>query len=366
VTLTLTALLLFVGWLLFMLPGKSPMMDGVARQEGKIINQENPIRIGYFLGGRVNIIYRTSIYDYFDNEGILVNLYTKFLNNDEIFLVPKSEEERRKFTDGRPHFGKMSGLEIVEGIEEGRFDGGTTGEASFIDAVTRGAPIVAVAQLGYDAVPGKLILMRSDIIINSPEDLKGKTFISRRAGPGDAIFFREFLKAEGISEEDVTVIDQVDEDDAITLLREKKIDGGLYHLARGKRIVEEGLGYVYRPMDWMNSQLSHSVLVFGKTYLETHREEVQRFVNAYVKRIAYEKSIPEEEKDETWNKGLMMAREFEEMNIPGYDLPPKVRVDFLEQIQDLLLEYGEIDKTVTISDFVDGNFVERAMEMMEK
>jgi ABC-type nitrate/sulfonate/bicarbonate transport system substrate-binding protein len=133
-------------------------------------------------------------------------------------------------------------------------------------------------------------------------------------------------------------------------------------LARGKRIVEEGLGYVYRPMDWMNPQLSQAVLVFHKEYLETHREEVQRFVNAYVKRIAYEKSIPEEEKDASWSKGLMMAGKFEDMVIPTYDLPPTLRPALLEEMQDLMIQYGELDKKVDVEDFIDYTFVIQAMQ----
>ena len=333
-------------------------------QETMLINPDNPIRIGYFLGGRVNIIYRTSIYNYFDDEGVNVNLYTKFLREEEIFEVPKSEEERVKMSKGKRNFGKMSGIEIVDGMVAGIFDGGTIGESSFIASINKGIPLVAVALLGYDAVPGKFILIRSDVEINSSEDLKGKTLISRRAGPGDAIFFREFLKDEGIGEDDVTIIDQVGEDDSETLLKEKKIDGGLYHLALGRRLVKAGEGYVYRPMDWMNSALSHALLVFDKNYLETHREEVQRFVNAYVNRIAYEKSIPEEEKDRSWSKGLMMVGEFQGMRIPIYDLPPRLRPELLEEMQDLLLEYGEIDAKVDIEDFIDYGFVETAMETL--
>lgn len=321
---------------------------------------QEPVRIGYFLGGRVNIIYRTYIDNYFDKEGVKVKLYTKFLRGDEIYEVPKTDEETRELMKKGKRFGKMGGPEIVEKIVRGEFDGGTIGEASFISSISKGMPIMAVAMLGYDSVPGKAIIMRSDVKIRSPADFKGKTMISRRAGPGDEIFFLEFLKDIGISPDDLIVISQVDEENATTLLEEKKIDGGLYHLANARRLVLAGTAYVYRPMDWMDSALSHAVLVFHKDYLKNHRDEVQKIVNAYVKRIAYEKSIPDEERDRSWRKGLMMEGEFEELEIPTYDLPPKMRVDLLNKMQDLLLEYNDIERKVDIKDFVDDSYVDNA------
>jgi len=304
------------------------------------------------------MIYRAYINNYFDNEGIDVKLYTKYLRGEEILEVPKDKRGLEKM---EAYFGKMSGIEIVDKIVEGEFDGGTIGESSFVASINEGKPIVAVALLGYDAVPGKGIFMRSDVKINSPDDLRGKTLISRRAGPGDAIFLREFLKDIGlVANKDLTVIDQVGEDDAHNWLNEKKIDGGLYHLLHGRVLVTSGLVYVYRPMDWMNSELSHALLVFHKNYLESHREEVQKIVNAYVKRIIYEKNLPEEEKDASWNRGLMMVGEFQGMSLPSYDLPPRIRVGLLEEMQDLLFTYGVIDKKLNLNDFIDERFVEKA------
>jgi len=341
----------------------TPLLDGVS-----LADDAQPVRIGYFHGGRVNMIYRTFLYNYFDQEGVAVELYTKYLYGDEIVKVPKTNEAtlalllaRERQDSQRNVFGKMSGTEIVEKIMAGEFDGGTIGESSFLASIQKGLPIVAVAMLGYDAVPGKGIIMRSDVKINSPSDFKGKTLISRRAGPGDAIFLREFLGDIGlVPGKDLTMIDQVGELDAETWLEEKKIDGGLYHLVAVKRLVDSGLAYVYRPMDWMDSAISHALLVFHKDYVANHREEVQRVVQAYVKRVAYEKSIPDEQRDRSWDKGLMMEGEFEGMEIPTYDLPPKIRTDLLEAMQGLLLKYGEIDQAVDITNFVDTSFVDNA------
>lgn len=336
-----------------------PILAGIPLME--ITN--NPVRIGYFHGGRVNKIYQAYVNQYFEKEGVNVKLYTKFLHEEEIFEVPKTHEERKKMSKDK-YFGKMSGIEIVEKIMEGKLDGGTIGESSFVLSINNGLPIVAVAMLGYDAIPGKAIIIRSDIKIDSPEDLKGKTLISRRAGPGDVIFLKEFLEDEGLDpDKDITIIDQVNDDDYLyRWLQEKKVEGGLYHLLGARKLVLSDVAYIYRPMNWMNSQLSHAVLVFHKDYLENHKEEVQKVVTAYMKRIAYEKNLPEEEKDSSWDKAFMMVGKFEGMSIPQYNLPPKLKSNLLEEMQDLLLKYNEIEKKINIEEYLDYSFVDRAME----
>ena len=336
-----------------------------ADEKIEIVTPIPPVRIGYFHGTPTNMIYRAHINNYFDEEVIDVKLYTKFLRGEEFFEVPKSEEEKKKLAEGMIGFGAVSGMEVADEIMRGEFDGGTIGSSSFVASIHKGVPLVAVAMLGYDAVPKKAIVMRNDVKINSPEDFMGKTLISLRSGPGDAIILREFLKDIGlVANKDLTVIDQVDGDYANEWLREKKIDGGLYHLGVTRRLVLSGVAYVYRPMNWMDSAISHVVLAFHKDYIESHREEVQKVVNAYVKRILYEKNLPDEQKDRSWDKGLMMEGEFQGMRVPAYDLPPKLRVDLLQEVQNLLLEYGEIDSIVDINNFIDNSFVEESWKKL--
>ncbi len=323
--------------------------------------KETAVRIGYFQGGRVNMIYRAHIAGFFSREGVNVKLYTKDLKGEKLYEVPQSHDEMKRLSKGKLNFGKISGIEIIDKMVAGDLDGGTIGESSFVYAVNKQIPVIAVAMLGYDSMPGKAIIMRKGVKINKPADLNGKTLISRRAGPGDAIFLREFIESIGLDpKKDLKIIDQVSEDDADNWLRDGKIDGGLYHLVQTKKLVESGDAYVYRPMDWMDSKLSHAVLVFRKDYLDGHRAEVQKIVNAYVKRVAYEKKLPKSERDKSWDKGLMMEGEFEDMSIPAYDMPPKLRPELLDKMQDLLFKYGKISRKTDLSPHLDYSFVENA------
>lgn len=349
------------------------------------ITDENIVKIGYFHGGRVNMIYRTHINSFFDEEGINVKLYTQNLKSTNLFEVPKSNVEVRMMAEAGS-FGKIRGTEIVELMLEGVVDGGTIGEGSFIRMVNDGAPIVAVALLGYENTPGLAIVMRKGIAINSVDDFRGLTLLSRRSGPGGTIFLKEFFEEIGFASEDLNVINaygnnskdwqskkkedyvnviyQVDEDDSRNWFIDGSIDGGLYHFSTVRILVHEDAGYIYRPMDWMKPDVSHAVLVFNKDYVQNHPEEVQKVVTAYVKRVKYEKDLPENEKDRSWDKGLFMENNFQGLAIPRYDFPPKIRINPLNEMQDLQLKYGYIEEKINIEEFIDDSFVDKAVESM--
>ena len=338
-----------------------PPIDGASLLD----NALQPVRIGYFHGGRTHMMYRAYINKYFEEDKVDVNFFTKATNRDELFQVPKSHEAMREKHGEIPFFGRMTGIEIVEEIEKGNLDGGTIGEASFLAALDRGVPIVAVANLGHDTreKPGHGFVLRKGLAINSPEDFKGLTFNSRRSGPVDAMLTREFFASEGVDLDDVTIIDNVPSDKLWESLADGKVDGGYYHYHWMIRFVKGDIGYVYRKLDWINPEASLAVLVFHVDYLEKHRDEVQKIVNAYVRRVKFEKSLSEEERMKPTEFGLQMVNyDLEGMNIPQYDLPPTLQLDFLVEIRDLLLKYDVIQNNIDIEKYLDYSFVEEAMK----
>lgn len=327
---------------------------------------EGEVRLGYFHGGRTNMIYRAYIDDYFKNEQVDVGLYTKNLNKENFFNISDDEVSAQQLAK-ESDFGKVSGEEIISEIINGRLDGGTVGESSFISAISKGDQIVAVASLGHMTSPARAILIRSDLDIKSPADFKGRTLIARRAGPGDGVLLREFAESIGLDpDRDLNIIEDVSDDDSMTLIKNKKIDGGLYHLLAAKYLIESGMAKIHKLMDWVDPGISHALLVFSRDYIKNNPDKVQKIINAYVGRIEYEFNLPEEEKNESWDKGLMMEGEFEGMSIPKYDLPPKLKPDKLNQMQNLLLKHGEIDKKINTEDYLDHSFVEEAMKALEK
>jgi len=186
-----------------------------------------------------------------------------------LMKVPKSLKEAAALEHDRM-FGKMTGTEIVDMIARGELDGGLIGDGAFQAAVHEGKPVVAVALLGHDRkdAPGHGIILRRGIVIRKPSDFSGLKLITRRAGPGDLIFLKEFLRKEGIPEKSVAITDQVDDDRIHRMLRDGKADGGYMHLMTIARLVDRKDVYVYRQMDWVNPEISLVVLVFRNDFLK--------------------------------------------------------------------------------------------------
>ena len=196
---------------------------------------EKAVRIGYFHGGRTHLFYRAYINGYFEKEKADVLLITKTLRKDGLKDVPKTYAEFQAREQKHKHFGRMTGTEIVAEMEKGNLDGGTIGEASFIEAVSAGKPIVAVAALGHDTKerPGHAFVLRKGLVVKKPEDLKGKTFTSRRSGPVDAVLTREFILSEGLKLSDVKIIDNMYDDELYERFADGTVDGGASAIAIG-------------------------------------------------------------------------------------------------------------------------------------
>lgn len=325
-----------------------------------------PVRIGYFHGGRTHALYRTYVYNLFDKENVDVEFYSQYLRGDKFVLVPNQHERMKDMQKAGNLFGKVTGERIIKAIEDGVLDGGTPGESSFIEAVNNGSPIVAVALLGHDNKdkPGKALLLRKDVVIKKPQDFIGKKFGTRRAGPGDKIFLSEFFRSIGLDpEKDVTIIDQIPDDEQRKCLKAGTLDGMLHHLHGAIREIENDVAYLYRPMDWMNPEISYAVLVFRRDFVTQHPKEVEKVVRAYMKRLKYEHSLPLSEKVKPLDFGLQIELHYKKsMVLPQFDFPPLVRMDLLKQVQDLLLQYKIIDKKNDLSKYVDNSFVERIYE----
>ncbi len=330
-----------------------------------------PVRVGYFHGLRIHLLYRAYVGGYFDAQGVSVDLLSEYLNVPGFVKVPTSYDElARKLKNeegGKSYFGMVRGTDIIDAIDAGALDGGVVGESSFVAAATHGDPIVAVALLGHylKGRPGRALVLRRDVVIHSPADFKGRVFASRRSGPGDGALLREFFASIGLDpERDVTIIDQVPDDQQALLLRKRVVDGLLAHFGKIEDPSRLGDVYVYRRMDWVDPSVNQALLVFHRDFVRRHRAELVRLLKAYVERIRYENSLPASVKRRETRDGLRMTTTAPGLSLPVFDDPPRVNLAPLRQIQDLLLKYRYIDRRADLSRFVDeGPLTEAVREL---
>jgi ABC-type nitrate/sulfonate/bicarbonate transport system substrate-binding protein len=326
------------------------------------------VRLAYFHGGKSYLLYRAYVDGYFEREGVRLELRSRFMGKPGFHPVPASFQEMQAAKHDRhgrrTYFGKVSGTEIAEALAGKDFDGGTMGESSFLMAVSQGAPLVAVAMLGHDTrqAPAKAIVLRKGLRVDKPADLRGRTLISRRGGPGEAVMLREFLLSAGLRPGvDVKIIDQVEEDETEPLLQDERVDGGLYHVSTIRRLLRRDAGWVYRRMDWMAPELSHGLLVFRKDFVAARRGAVVRVLRAYAKRVRFEKSLPAEARSPEQSPDQHGETGVEGMDLPQTDDPPRVRAELLDELQKLFLKHGLVREPIPYRDCVDTTLLDEAL-----
>lgn len=351
---------IFVGWM-FALSIFPSTGDAAAPNAGGPVDRGDVVRIGYFQGGRTGAFYRAYLNGLYEKEKVQVRLISKSLNSDKTYDVPQSTA-----TFSKPmlkSFGKISGVRLIDDILAGKMDAALVGESSFLSAANEGKEIVAIALLGHDEKehPGHAIVFRKGLEIRSPKDIKGLTLASRRAGPGDEVFLREFLVQEGLEpDKEVKIIPNTPDDLMEKWLKRGEIDGGFFHLFSLRRVVRHHRGYVYRPLNWVNAEMSQALLVFSKSFVQKHPDLVLRLVRAYMAEISHEKALPLAERRKLEIRGLQIEEDFQGMSLPQFDLPPLVRQDLLDDMQRLLVKHGRLPRAVRLDPYIDNSFVRQA------
>jgi ABC-type nitrate/sulfonate/bicarbonate transport system substrate-binding protein len=354
--------ILAVRWLI---PRETPedVAEQVARTtppevENKFVRKNGTISIGYFHGGRTMLLYRTLHFKEFEREAVNIELITKYLNGTDyfpMFLVNATKKPIKTL-------GKVTGDELAEKLGAGEFDGATLGETAYLKAVASGMPIVAVAELGHDVKDkaGHALMLHNDVKIKGPESFKGLTFGARRSSGGDVIVIKEFIRKQGLDpDRDVKIIENINDEVFWSMLGNHEIDGCYGHgMGVRKSISKLHLPvYIYRPLDWVNPEISHSVLVFSKAFLDSHRPEVKKIVRAYMRRIKIESEMSEEERKKPAEKGLEISFEFEGLSLPEYRKIPLVQENLLTEWKQILLRNKVISKDINLPDYIDNSFV---------
>jgi ABC-type nitrate/sulfonate/bicarbonate transport system substrate-binding protein len=343
-----------------------------------------PVTIGYFHGGRTALMLRLYEDGEFEKKGLNVDYYAATLRSNDFKIVPKSIDEFN--AGGTKVVGKTKGTELIDAMLAGKFDLAMVGESSFIHSIYAGKPIVAIAELGHDVKgqAGHVFMMRENLKTDKPSDYFGKVVVSRRAGPGDAIFLREYLAHEGVNlktsavylkslpkslaekrrlpKNKVLIAEDVYEDEMAPGLDNGVIDGGYFHLMGVPKRMQD-FKIIKSLDDFANPELSHALLVCSKDFLAANREVLTKVLEVYIERIKYEHGLSYEERTKFRDKGLQMAMNLNGLNYPQYDLVPTVGVDLLYGIEGLLRKYSFIGKKeVKVEDYTDNSLVQAALK----
>ncbi len=330
------------------------------------------LRVGYFHGGRNMLLYRAMDDGAYERADIDVTFWARRDNDSLAFhRVPPDIDHlvyiRDSLVDAN-NFGRTTGPEIMAEMRAGRLHCGMIGESSFLLAVDEQQPWTAIAKLGQDTAesPGKVVLVRSALGIQGPEDLGGLRVGSRASGPYDMVMVREWLLHQGVPLEDMVLEDMIVQEDLKRRLSEEALDVAFLHLHIASRYAagDAWESYPGFSFDFADPELSQSLLVCRDDAIEQHRETLVRFLAAYKRRIDYEYGLSDEERlafegDKAMGMELTF---FDGLNLPQYRAEPIITLPTLLEMQRLLVKHGIVAQARPLEDMVDEGLIQEALE----
>lgn len=245
--------------------------------------------------------------------------------------------------------------DLVDALNTGNIDGASMLIELAIRAKEQGIDLKAVA-LGHK--DGNVIITAQDI--ESPQDLKGKTFAIPHKFSTHNILYYLMMKQAGMSYDDVNVV-ELGPAEMPSALAEGRISGYVVAEPFGARAVVIDKGKVLFQSEEIWDESIDCGLVLRGELIEDYREATQEFVNAYVE-AGKKAELKDQESKDILKKYMNVDDEVLALSLEWikYD---ELRLD--EEAYDTLIghvvEMGLSDNPPTFEEFVDNSFIDEAM-----
>ncbi|HEX9145728.1 MAG TPA: ABC transporter substrate-binding protein [Candidatus Binatia bacterium] len=251
-----------------------------------------------------------------------------------------------------------SGSRITQAMLAGDLRLGNTGSGSSIQARAKGADTVIILSV-MPTVPFQVVARAE---IRKPEDLRGKKFAISTFGSTTDFGARYFLEKAGLKVgKDIIVLQGGGQSTRLAALKQGVVDATL--LGAPTLLVAKQLGLnVLADLVDLGFHYDFGSIATARSFIESNRDAVRRFVRAYVEGVHYFKTHAEESKK-------IMARYLRE-NEPAVleetytyyadktAATPYPTRDGIEPVINQILAASKTEKTkLTFEDVADQSFV---------
>ncbi len=172
----------------------------------------------------------------------------------------------------------VQGVQLIQVHVAGQLDFTTVSGLVFLQASVEGSDLILVAS-SNDTQPMKLMVHSS---IAGPADLRGKTIAVTRFGSLTDLLVRPVLKNWGMEpQKDVKLLQIGRLPDIATAIVQRKVEAGVISFPTSLQAEKMGIKTL---LDFADSGLDipSTTVVVSRRYSKTHREEVLRFLKAYI------------------------------------------------------------------------------------
>ena len=172
----------------------------------------------------------------------------------------------------------VQGVQLVQVHVAGQLDVSTISSVVYLQASVEGADLIQVAS----SIDGQLMKVMVHSSITKPQDLKGKTLAVTRFGSLTDLLIRPALKNWGLeAQKDVKLIQIGRMPDIATAIAQRSVDGGVISFPTSVQAERMNIKTLY---DFAESDYSlpATTVVISRKYGKSNRDEVLRFLKAYL------------------------------------------------------------------------------------
>ena len=220
-----------------------------------------------------------------------------------------------------------------------------------------------VSFAGLTKRDGAFLVSRNKIDNFKLEDLKGKYVIGGRKGGMPEMTFEYTLKENGINLDDLTIDTSVDFASMAGTFIGGVGDFVTLFEPSATQIENKGLGYVVAYVGEYGGSVPYTAYNAKKSYIKENPEVIQKFTNAINKGLDYvwnndeevvAKAIVEYFPDMTINELSKMIKRYKDNDAWMKDT--YFTEESFDNLQDIMISAGELDKKVPYKDLVDTTF----------
>ena len=301
----------------------------------------NSIRVGLVAGTGATPVYVAQGRGYFQKQGVDVQFVTV-----------------------------SSGAELLPLMASNQLDAGISSPAAALfNAIASNVPLKVVGDAGKQ-LPGAWwggVVVRPDLTLNSPADLKGKTIAVTAPGVGTYMNIVSLLEANGMSDKDVNIT-YLNFADMLSALASKKIDAA--DMVEPSISQGESQGVLKR---WIsNAEIApgeQEAVLMITPQLASNQDLANRFILGYVQGLHdYQAAFGPEMTDQSGVIGSIMpmlptsytADLVSRVKPLGLDNDGLVDGDSLKHQQDWYMAHGFVKTAANIDQVVDNSFAQHA------
>ncbi len=253
----------------------------------------------------------------------------------------------------------VQGVQLVQVHVAGQIDVSTISSVVYLQASVEGADLIQVAS----SIDGQLMKVMVHPSITKPQDLKGKTLAVTRFGSLTDLLIRPALKNWGLEpQKDVKLIQIGRMPDIATAIAQRSVDGGVISFPTSVQAEKMNIKTLY---DFAESDYSlpATTVVISRKYGKSNRDEVLRFLKAYMEgtqRLFADREL-----------GIRALRKYggisdRDMLANTYDLftsryikkIPKINLKGVENSLSLIAENNPKAKNRKVEEFIDASYMD--------